>query len=305
VPGPINPGPVVIPFPGQSAPGGRRGPVSPAQVTGREATAAVAAVGGSTLLRGSAYGALAYYAYLGWDWATSHEFDPFDKLADWQRDYLAKEETDRVRIRKLRAKLEAEKKAQAEYEAGELAAHAVILQRSPPPPAPVYLPGTPQYAQETQRQAEAARRAAAGGTKGGGTLAEKLAAQTAAATPAPLPAPAKKPSRLKRILASSYFWPTAGLLSAFALRTPAAKPFDLGPLVDTPPDLTGFQDQSVFLGGELGGEPVLAPEPETLTQSDTCEKIDPAREVGQCRQGWFSETPKGLYLKEWSRRPCQ
>lgn len=269
--------------------------------------AAGSAIGGS-VARLTWYGAAAYYGKLGYDYATAHEWDPFGTLEQAAADYKSKEEADRIRIRKLRKRLEAEKAARAQYEAGELAAHAVILQRVPPPPAPVYIPGTPEYAKETQRQVEAARKAgaaAAGGKQPPATLKEKLAAQTVAATPPPLPAPTKKPSLVKRALASSYFWPTAGLLSAFALRTPAAKPFDLGPLIDTPPDLTGFEQQSVFLGGELGGELALSPEPQTGTESDVCEKVDPAREPGQCRQGWFSETPKGLYLKEWSRRPCQ
>lgn len=309
MPGPINPGPVVIPFPGQSGAGGRRGPRSPATVTGAAgaATAAGSLIGGR-VAQSTWYLAAAYYGKQAWEWATARDWDPFGTHEQAMREYFAKEESDLIRLRKLRLKLEADKAAQAAYEAGELAAHAVILQRVPPPPAPNLIPGTPEYARETQKQVEAARKAAvaaAGGKMPPATLKEKLAAQTAAATPAPLPAAAKKPSLAKRVLASSYFWPTVGLASAFALRTPAAKPFDLGPLIDTPPDLTGFEEQSVFLGGELGGELAFSPEPQTGTEGDVCEKVDPAREPGQCRQGWFSETPKGLYLKEWSRRQCQ
>lgn len=74
-------------------------------------------------------------------------------------------------------------------------------------------------------------------------------------------------------------------------------------LFDVP--LTDFQSDSALLSGELGGVPVFDEATAEDAAPGKCEKVEPKRSVGECRQGWFSETPTKLLLKEWSRRPCQ
>jgi hypothetical protein len=87
---------------------------------------------------------------------------------------------------------------------------------------------------------------------------------------------------------------------------PAELPVDEG--------LTAFQPMELF-SGTVGGVPVGAPAlgaGEQLSEFEDvdleegeCERIDPPRSPGECRQGWFSETPDSLHLREWSRRPCR
>lgn len=110
-----------------------------------------------------------------------------------------------------------------------------------------------------------------------------------------------------KTVASPLFLPIVGALiaKAAAPRSASSPPSDF-PIED----LTGFQEGPVeFLGGQLGGtDPEfmasIAPETEAAL-APGCEEIDPPRVEGQCRQGWFAETPSKIFFKEWSRRPCQ
>jgi hypothetical protein len=80
-----------------------------------------------------------------------------------------------------------------------------------------------------------------------------------------------------------------------------------------PEDLTAFEPEVVYLGGPFQGEE-FAPELDELAELDTeaeparicdCETVEPKRTKGECRQGYFWETPTSLRLQEWSRRPCR
>jgi len=115
--------------------------------------------------------------------------------------------------------------------------------------------------------------------------------------------------------AQKYLTHPLGLLAvgAVAQRALSPRPNKGRPASDLAPDadLTAFEDQSVFSGNVGGafyeGEDVgaqLDAELEPRTATAKCEDVDPRRVPGQCRQGWFSETPNKLFLKEWSRRGC-
>jgi hypothetical protein len=109
-----------------------------------------------------------------------------------------------------------------------------------------------------------------------------------------------------KAVASPLFLPLVGAGLAILSRPSSSSPRDF-PAFDEPP-LTGFESGPVeFLGGQLGGiDPELFAQPATEVAAEgTCEKIEPKRTPGECRQGWFAETPTKLLLKEWSRRPCQ
>jgi len=102
-------------------------------------------------------------------------------------------------------------------------------------------------------------------------------------------------------------------VGAVAQRVVAPRPNKGRPVPDDVPgaDLTAFEDYSVFSGNVGGsfqeGEDFAAQldtELEPRAATSKCEDVDPKRVPGQCRQGWFSETPNKLFLKEWSRRGC-
>lgn len=125
-----------------------------------------------------------------------------------------------------------------------------------------------------------------------------------------VPGPATTKSKLaaawSSFMSSPVFLPVLGAGLAILSRPSSSSPRDF-PAFEEPP-LTGFQEGPVeFLGGNLAGvDPELFPQPaESAADGEPCEKIEPKREPGQCRQGWFAETPTKLLLKEWSRRPCQ
>jgi hypothetical protein len=126
-----------------------------------------------------------------------------------------------------------------------------------------------------------------------------------------LPPPTTKQKIAKAwgaIVASPMFLPVLGAGLAILSRpsSSSSSPGDF-PAFEEPP-LTGFQEGPVeVLGGQLGGiDPELFAQPATEVAAEgTCEKIEPKRTPGECRQGWFAETPTKLLLKEWSRRPCQ
>lgn len=302
-----------IPGPFPAFPKGRRPPKQPATVI---RTPPRASSGLQKLGVGGMYASLALYAYSARDFVLGSNIlqDPFGTLekAEAERKRRDREVRDRLRARRLKLAKEAE--ARKIEQAGMLAVDQVIFERGGAPAAPAdrFIMGTLAYAKETERQAEMARAraSASAGASGGPTfemiradeLAKAQARQQAAAAAAP--AAAKKPSLIKRIVDSPYFWPAAGLATAFlpkgggGYKAPKPAPEDFYQ------PLTGY-DPGSAISGELGGELAYAPEPETGTRADECERVDPKRTAGQCRQGWFSETPKGLYLKEWSRRPCR
>lgn len=116
----------------------------------------------------------------------------------------------------------------------------------------------------------------------------------------------KLAARWSAIVASPMFLPVLGAGLAVLSRPSTSSggvPFEELP----PPDLTGFESPPVeFLGGTLGGlDPEFFPQDEEPGGGGECEKVTPERTPGQCRQGWFAETPTQLLLTEWSRRPCQ
>lgn len=124
----------------------------------------------------------------------------------------------------------------------------------------------------------------------------------------PLTTKAKIAKALTTAMASPIFLPVLG--AVIAKFTAPGSSSSAPPAEDLPPDefpLTDFQEGPVeFLGGQLGGlDPNLLPQESVSEVSDQCEEIDPERTPGECRQGWFSETPTKLFLQEWSRRPCQ
>lgn len=116
-----------------------------------------------------------------------------------------------------------------------------------------------------------------------------------------------------KAIASPLFMPIFGVVLAklsAAGGSRRAAPSDFPSFEPELPPLTGFEPEGVtYLGGELGGtyapEFGLGVEPQAELATGKCERVSPKREPGQCRQGWFSETPSQLLLKEWSRRPCQ
>jgi len=126
----------------------------------------------------------------------------------------------------------------------------------------------------------------------------------------------KTKAKLRALVSSPLFMATAAAVLPVLLTRSSSPgraytpPSDFPP-VEEPP-LTGFEPEGVtYLGAELGGldvtqlDQLAATEPAAETAPDKCEKVSPKRTKGQCRQGWFSETPTQLILKEWSRRPCQ
>lgn len=298
----------VTPFPRKFK--GTKPPKTPAVVKGLS-------VGGGDVIsaasRGLFWVGLGYSAWQAAKYLRDPDFDPWGRV----RANMAKVARDdrllRDKMRRLRLKLEKERKdAAAALESrirGEEAAQEVIAYRGYVPGAPPrrLVPGTPEYAQETQRQVEEARRRAIAAA--GGSLPPQTEAERIAAAAPPVAAQAKKTlrDRAAALLANPIF--SLSLLGATALpwsKLAGGKKSAAAPLPEFPlePDLTAFEPQGVAFG-ELGGELAFEPEPDTQTRGEECERIDPARTPGECRQGWFSETPKGLYLKEWSRRPCQ
>jgi hypothetical protein len=132
-----------------------------------------------------------------------------------------------------------------------------------------------------------------------------------------VPPIAAVPSRKAALWAKVRPWVMSPLgvigVSAVASRLTSPRPNKGGAASDLPAesDLTAVDDYSVYSGNVGGafyeGEDVgaqLDAELEPRTAPAACEKIEPKRVPGQCRQGWFSETPNKLYLKEWSRRGC-
>ena len=308
----------VTPFPGIPSPRRRprNQPRTPAVITG--ASAGIASRAGNVLARASWVGAIGSAAWWLSEKVTGPDFDPFGVLEQQQLERELRDEQIREKARATRARVEKAKKEQKAYEAGEIAAQYVIGQRdpysAPPPPDARLLPGSPGYAKQTQVLVEDARRqavAAAGGSVPPRTFEEEKAAARAAgaatatpaaATPAATPTAKEKwIARANALIANPFF--QLSLLGLPALNKSGGKKRAPQLAPELPP-LTGFDPGSVTFG-ELGGELALEPDPMTETRGDDCESIDPRRTPGECRQGWFSETPDRLYLKEWSRRPCQ
>jgi len=157
-----------------------------------------------------------------------------------------------------------------------------------PPPPPTGLTATITAPPPTVPGVAAA---AAAATTKGGLLARAQAAARAALT-----------NPLFQTLA------VAGLARLLPSDAPKGEP--LPELMPEQGALTGFVPEGSPYG-ELGGPLALQDieaEPGTEAERgvrEKCEKVEPKRTRGQCRQGWFSETPNSLQLKEWSRRPCQ
>lgn len=181
---------------------------------------------------------------------------------------------------------------------------------------------------QVEHDRQNARDVAAAYARGLQEMQAKLAAAAAASTPAPparepltfqeqiaagiikLPPPTLKQkiaAGWSKAIASPLFLPLFGVALArlsSSLQSSSSPPFE----EFAPEPLTGFQEGPVeFLGGQLGGiDPELFAEPDAAeATSEDCEKVTPKRTPGECRQGWFAETPTQMVLKEWSRRPCQ
>lgn len=149
-----------------------------------------------------------------------------------------------------------------------------------------------------------------------GTRVSTATAAAAPASPGAAVATKEKEHKyrelVKKALSSKYFLPALGIAGAILARPRAgAYPTEPQPAYYDS-GLTDFQPEPLF-SGTLGGVPVGGFSEEAMTedalatgeQLQECEKIDPPRTPGECRQGWFAESPTALYLKEWSRRPCQ
>lgn len=296
----------------------KRGPKRQARILRR----AITTGSGGGLIRAAArylpWIGVGYGAFEIAKWVRDPNFDPWGTVRANMRDVARREAEINAKVRAIRLKQEKEKAARAAYEEGELAAQEEIAYRTGAPGAPpaAYLPGSPEYSRETQRLVEQKRRAAvlaAGGTVPPRPYADREAdaraagASRAAATAGPAAAAAAQKKTMREraaaLLANPLF--TLGLLAASTISLPkfggkkSAPPAE--EFFDEP--LTSFEPEGVTFG-ELGGDFAFEPDPQTESMGDECETIDPRRTPGECRQGWFSETPKALYLKEWSRRPC-
>jgi len=301
-----------------------RKPKTPATIKGAPATSGGGWVGAAS--RATLWASIGYGAWQTARWLRDPNFDPWGTVADNMREVARREAEINRKAKATRLRVEKEKAARKAAEAaalaGEAAAYEVIGERSPrsAPGSPDrrFIPGTPEYAQETEIQARLARARARAGAGGPPMTPEEQREESlrkgegrAAAAAAPAAAAAAQKatmrSRAAALLANPLF--QVGLLAAATLPMPK---FGGGKKPRAPveefvaPPLTEFEPMGVAYG-ELGGAPAFAEElePETGTRGEECERIDPKRTPGECRQGWFSETPKGLYLKEWSRRPCQ
>lgn len=305
-----------FPFPGRpSRPARRRPPRQPARVWWGD----VAKRAGPGAVRLSYIGAAGYAAYTGLkSYIDKKEREQLLELERIIRDQDAR--ANEIYRRTLKLKLEREK----ELAAARKKIDAVISSYDVPSPLQQYVwdpkrqvfTTNPAYLQkgrgamQQQLADEQARRELRGRVlAAGGTLGDVPAQVAAAPAPAPPPQAAKESLRKRavaianKLLSSPLGALTAGVGVAFLGSGGKPKP-DPAPEEFFEPDLTGFESEGVTFG-ELGGELAFEPDPETGTRGDECETIDPARTPGECRQGWFSETPERLYLKEWSRRPCQ
>lgn len=297
-----------------SGPRRRRAVRSTPRIPARIIQAARAA--GPIFQRATIYGTAGYLAYQGLNWYINKK----NLEQDLRAVAMLKKQDDAARAagRAVTIRLEKEKQKRKIIEAGMAAQqgfYGLDPNRPPPPPDARWAPGTPKTlidrvnahnAERVRLKAEldeaARQKGLARGTANLPPVYQGPAAAPAAAVP-PVSIKTKIKAKIAAAAASPFFLPATALAVALLSRP---KPAGAAPeFQDFEAPLTDSQQPEVFFGGELGGVPQLEPEPDTGTADDACEKIDPARSPGECRQGWFSETPEKLYLKEWSRRPCQ
>lgn len=269
---------------------------------------------GPVLQRATIYGTAGYLAYQGLNWYINKK----NVEQDLRAIAMLKKQDDAARAagRAVTLRLEKEKQKRQIIEAGMAAQQAFYgldPSRPPPPPDARWAPGTPKTlidrvnahnAERVRLKAELDEAARIKAGHSGANLPpvyQGPAAAPAAAVP-PISMKQKIKAKIAAAAASPFFLPGAALAVALLSRPKAAG--SAPEFQDFEVPLTDSQQPEVFFGGELGGVPQLELEPDTGTADDKCEKIDPARSVGECRQGWFSETPEKLYLKEWSRRSC-
>lgn len=286
---------------GGSGPSRRRGPRRPVRVTGARVAAAVGRAA-PYLARGSWIAALGYAAY-------EAEAALIRRLEARQLETMTG-----IITKSDKAANEAYRKAKAKREKIEKEARARIAynaaiyggQAAPGPPAPWLIPGAtrayPGYENIIEVPNLPVPEAAPASTPGG--------TGTPGTTPTlpGVPVPAPPPGKYKKAAKAAYAWAQTPLgmtligssLALFAMKGSKAAPYEAPfqePLTDYQPEPLAY--------GELGGVPALDPGFEEEVADEGCENVQPKRAPGECRQGWFEESPSELRLREWSRRPCQ
>lgn len=193
-------------------------------------------------------------------------------------------------------------KKRLELEVARARYNAQIYGGAPPgPPAPWLIPGATRVHPGMEPYIQVPNRplpAAAPGGVGVGTIPSPVSIP-------PAPVPTQKEALAKRawaFLQTGLGITLTGGVIAAAVQARAGGSVAPEPFFEAPP-LTGFQPEPVF-SGSLGGQPEFDQSLEEEPVDEECENVQPRRAPGECRQGWFEESPSELRLREWSRRPC-